>query len=149
MWLKNKKTLIIIALAIIGILLILIGNKYQNVQKNQSNTIDYHEYTKDLEKKLEEFLLSVDGINKVNVIITLDKSDEQMYMQNQSTYDFLTLNSKSKEGAEYANENYLTVRGIAVACTNGNNDEVKIKITKLITAYLGISSNRIEIVGIK
>ena len=40
-------------------------------------------------------------------------------------------------------------RGVAIACTNGNDDRVKMQLTKLISAYLGISSNRIEIIGIK
>ncbi len=149
MKLKNKKIITVIALAVIGILLIFAGNKHQSFQDNQDNSIDYKSYTKELEKKLEEFLLSIDGINKANVIITLENSSEQVYAQNQTTYDFLTINSENGESPVYITEIYPTVRGVAIACTNGNNDEIKVKVTNLITAYLGISSNRIEIVGIK
>lgn len=149
MKLKNKKIIVIIALAAIGIILIFAGNQFQNDQKKQTESIDYKSYTKELEKKLEEFLLSIEGINKANVIITLDNASEQVYAQNQTTYDFLTINSENGESPVYITEIYPMVRGVAIACTNGNNDDVKVMVTKLITAYLGISSNRIEIVGIK
>ena len=97
-----------------------------------------------LEKKIENFLLSIDGINKVKVIITLANLNE-IYDQNTAKYDYLTTYSSNNENLEV----YPSVRGIAIACTNGNNDEVKVKLTNLISAYLGISSFRIEVVGIK
>lgn len=144
MQLKNKKLIIIIVLAIIGVLLIIVGGKKQSANTGQENNADIKAYTKELEKKIEDFLLSIEGINKVKVIITLELTNEQNEQyQNSSNY----LSFKSNNEASKAS--LPTVRGIAIACTNGENDEVKIKITKLITAYLGISSNRIEIVGIK
>lgn len=147
MKLKNKKVIFIIGLILIGILLIFIGNTSQdNSTKNQ--TFDYESYTKMLEKKIENFLLSIDGINKVKVIITLDNLNE-IYDQNTAKYDYLTTYSSNNENLFATNEVYPSVRGIAIACTNGNNDEVKVKLTNLISAYLGISSFRIEVVGIK
>ena len=116
---------------------------------NNEEKLDVSSYTKELENKIEAFLLTVDGINKANVIITLDSSNEKVYAQNQSTYDFLTINTDGSESPVYITEIYPTIRGIAISCTNGESDQVKMKITKLISAYLGISANRIEIVGIK
>ena len=138
--LKNKKLLIIFILALLGILLIILGNNFSSTEKT---SVDTESYTKELEKKIEGFLLSIDGINKAKVIITLESSQEQSYD------DYFSISS-GKNSADFDYEScYPSVRGVAIACTNGNNDEVKIKITKLITAYLGISSNRVEIVGIK
>ena len=144
MKLNSKKTVLIIALVIIGLVLIILGNKSEKSDAD-NQVIDYKSYTKELENKLESFLVSIDGIKKAKVIITLDNSSEQGNAQNQTTYDYLTNGSSKSEGSIA----YPSVKGVAIACTNGNNDEMKIKITKLITAYLGISSNRIEIVGIK
>lgn len=148
MKINNKKVLLIVGLILIGILLIFLGNKSQN-SNSKNQAIDYESYTKALEKKIENFLLSIDGINKANVIITLDTLNEQFSTKNQITYDFLSNNSKSEEALTNTNELFPTVKGIAIACTNGNSDDVKVKVTRLIVAYLGISSNRIEIVGIK
>lgn len=146
---KNKSVIIIGAVAIIGIMLILFSSINIRDSTKEENGIIYEEYTTQLEKKIESFLLSVDGIKNVKVIVTLDTSNEHVYAQNQSTYDFLTINSNSGETPVHITDIYPTVRGIAISCTNGEDDYTKMKITKLISAYLGISSNRIEIVSIK
>ena len=146
---KNKSILILAVIAGFGIILILFGSISIRDSTNAVEALDPIAYTNQLEAKIESFLLSIDGIKKANVIITLDTSNEHVYAQNQSTYDFLTINSSNGESPVYITEIYPTVRGIAISCTGGDRDDVKMKITKLVSAYLGISSNRIEIVPIK
>ena len=145
---KKKKFILTALLALVGVCLIVFSNMSQSSEP-VSQEIDYDEYTRYLEEKLEEFILSMDGIKKANVILTLDTSSEQIYAQNQSNYDFLTISSGNGESPVKVTEVFTTIRGVAVACTGGDNDEVKMKLTRLISAYLGISSNRIEIVNIK
>ena len=146
---KNKGIITIAALAVIGVMLILFSSiSVRDTTENEA-VISYENYTKSLESKIESFLLSIEGIKKAQVIVTLDTSNEHVYAQNQSTYDFLTVNSNGGESPVHITDIYPTVRGIAISCTNGGSDQVKMRITKLISAYLGISSNRIEIVSIK
>lgn len=144
---KHKSKIIIISLFAIGIILILVGSFKGSIESKEEFSSE--NYTKMLENKLEKFLLTVDGINKVNVLITLDTSSEQVYAQNQSSFDFLTINNSGKESPVYVTEIYPTIRGIAITCSYGDRDDVKMKITRLVSAYLGVSSNRIEIVGAK
>ena len=146
---KNKSIITIGAICVIGVMLILLSSISIRDSTEESERLNYEQYTADLEKKIEGFLLSIDGIKKAEVIVTLDTSNEHVYAQNQSTYDFLTINSSNGESPVHITDIYPTVRGIAISCTNGSSDEVKMKLTKLISAYLGISSNRIEIVSIK
>lgn len=146
---KHKNKILIVCLALIGILMIVFGTISTKSSSKNSESFVYEEYTEDLEEKIENFLLSVGGIEKVEVIVTLDTSSEQVYAQNQTTYDFLTVDEGNGESPVNITEIYPTVRGVAIACTNGENDEVKMKLTKLVSAYLGISTNRIEIVNIK
>ena len=145
---KKKGVIILTIMAVLGVCLIIFSNTVQS-SNDQADTIDYEEYTKYLEQKLEDFILGIDGIKKATVILTLDTSSEQIYAQNQSNYDFLTISSGKGESPVKITEVFTTIRGVAVACTNGDNDEIKMKLTRLISAYLGISSNRIEIVNIK
>ena len=145
---KHKSKFIIILSVIVGISLIMLGGKKGN-KKEKHEELSSLEYTEMLEEKIADFLLSIDGINEVKVVVTLDTSSEQVYAQNQTTYDFLTIDSDQGESPVNVTEIYPTVRGVAIACTNGNDDRVKMQLTKLISAYLGISSNRIEIIGIK
>ena len=120
---KYKNILIVACLILIGIFFISYSG-FQNESKENGSS----DYAKELEKKIEEFLLNVDGVLEVDVILTL-KSD---------TYASIT-----------ENMNISTyVSGIAIACTNGNNPTFRYKLTRLISAYLGLPSNRIEIVNL-
>lgn len=146
---KNKSIIAIVAIAALGVILISISSLFTHDTSTITESLSYEEYTTELERKIENFLLSISGIKKAQVVVTLDTSSEHVYAQNQSTYDFLTINSSSGETPVHITDIYPTVRGIAISCTNGDNSEVKMRITRLISAYLGISSNRIEIVSIK
>ena len=146
---KNKGIIAIGVVAILGVLLITVSSLFSKDTAKDTDNLSYEEYTNELEKKIESFLLSIQGIKKARVVVTLDTSNEHVYAQNQSTYDFLTINSSDGETPVHITDIYPTVRGIAISCTDGDVSEVKMRITKLISAYLGISSNRIEIVSIK
>ena len=143
MFKKYKSKIIIFSLAIAGILLIVFSS-YESSDK-KSNISSASLYTEAIENKIEDFLKSVDGINKVKAIVTLDTSEETVYAQNSNGLDYILTNDGSPISVT---EIYPTVRGVAIACTNGDNDEVRMKITELISAYLGIPSNRIKIVSI-
>jgi hypothetical protein len=124
---KHKNKLIIISLAFIGVILIVFGSF--NFNKNKSeNEFSATTYTKDLEKKIEGFLKNVDGIRNVRVILTLDTSNEHIYAKNDSSYDyFVSSNGTLVE----ITERFPVVRGVAIACTNGDDDTVKMKVTEL------------------
>ncbi len=140
---RHKGKIIIISFAIIGVLLIIFSSI--SFKSKKEAEFSATTYTKELEKKIEGFLKEVEGINKVKVILTLDCSYEQVYAQNNSSYDYIiTSNGELVEITEI----FPVVRGVAIACTNGNDDIVRMKITELISSYLGISSNRIKIVEI-
>ena len=140
----SKQKLIVFSLIIIGILLISIGSLDFN-KKSEEATLSTL-YSDELEKKIEDFLKNTAGIYEAEVIVSLDTKAEKVYAQNGSGLDYIL----SSDGNPISiTEIYPTVRGIAVACTNGDSDEVKIKVTELISAYLGISSNRIKIVSIR
>ena len=141
---KHKSKIIISLLAIFGIVLILLGSTGFRTEKS-SNSFSPSTYTAELEKKLESFLKNVDGIDNVDVIVTLDISNERVYAKNEGSYDYIL--SSSGDPISIA-EIYPYVRGVAVACTNGQSDNVKKEITELISCYLGISTNRIKIVPI-
>lgn len=137
---KNKKLyIVIIIIGVVGALL-LFSAKFKQTNKENTN-ISLNTYTTYIEDKIESFLLSVDGIKNVRVIVTLEDSGEKLYI-NQGSF----LKDYSGNGT-VTSESYPSIRGVAIACTNGDNDFVKNRITKLISAYLGISTNRIEIVS--
>lgn len=143
---KHKNKIIVVSVLLLGIVLILFGTFKSKSSKTTNNTFSCEEYTKHLEEKLEKFLLSVDGIHNVNVIITLDSSAEKVFSQNNASLSLIN-SSKETDGQNATMEIYPYVRGVAISCTNGDNDSIKNKLTRLISAYLGIPTNRIEIVS--
>ncbi len=143
---KHKSKIIIITILALGLILILFSSfKGKNEVALKKEEFSCEDYTKMLEEKLENFILNIEGIKNVNVIITLDTSGGEIYTKNSSSLNFSSITNNASP--VYVGEIYPSVRGVAIACTNGSSDETKNKITKLVSAYLGISSNRIEIVS--
>ena len=144
MFKKHKNKIIISSLVILGLLLILFDSI--NLSKEDTER-DYNAiYTEELETKLENFLKNVNGIKDVKVIITLDASAETVFAQNGNGSNIVITNDGKPISVT---EKYPVVRGVAIACTNGNDDVIKKNVTELVSAYLGISSNRIKIVSIQ
>lgn len=111
----------------------------KNKEKTKESSNDtYKSYTTEIEEKIEAFLLSVDGVKNVNVIVTLDTIDSVTSSDNSAILGINSNNTKTI---------CPTVRGVAISCTDGDNDEIKNKITRLVSAFLGIPTNRIEIVN--
>lgn len=135
MFKRHKNKIIISSLVIIGVFLLISGKL--NSENNKKEDLDLDIYTKNIEAKLESFLMSVDGIDNAKVIITLESSfDNESYIGfNQDANDSTDIISPK-------------IRGVAIACTNGDDIEIQIKVTEIAASYLGISSNRIKIVSI-
>ena len=127
---RHKNKIIISSLVILGILFVTLGSKDYSTKKYSNE-----EYIALQEAKLEEFLISIEGIKKAHVIITIEEAEIE--------------DNKSVFGSQGDQSIYPKVRGVAIACTNGDNYKVKEKITNVVSRYLGISSNRVKIVAIK
>jgi hypothetical protein len=127
---RHRNKIIISSLVILGVILVIVGT----TSAKKSHT-EYEDYISSTEEKLENFLKSVDGINEAKVIITVDdlgtKDDDSLFSENDKDVSL------------------PNVRGVAIACTNGDNYEIQHKLTMLVSSYLGIPTNRVKIVAIK
>ncbi|MBQ6263780.1 MAG: hypothetical protein IJK58_09735 [Clostridia bacterium] len=151
-FLKGKKWMIILAGTAIGIFLIAYRPSTASEAPSEddgSETIAF--YTETLEKRIEDLCRASVGINDVSVLLTLDSGSEYVYAANTSedgesgTKEYLLVTGENGGGPVRVTEICPKVRGVAVVCTNGDRAEVKEKITDLISAALGIPSNRIRV----
>ena len=147
--------------ACLGILILIIGGNLSSAdEKTKSKADNYYEvsfYTEALEKRIEELCLSIGGIEEADVLLTLDCGTEYIYGQNikQSTAgnsasystDYIILNQNDLDNPVLLMEIYPKIRGIAVVCTGGEQILTQQKIIDLLSAALGISSNRIKVTG--
>jgi len=145
----------------VGILIILFGGILPGEStKNNKKGEDYYEvsfYTEALEERIEELCTTIGGITEARVLLTLDCGTEYIYGQNikQSgmgetisySTDYIILNRDNTENPVLVMEIYPKIRGIAVVCTNGEDIMTQQKVIELLSAALGISSNRIKVAG--
>ena len=146
---KIKKNLPVTVLAAIGLILIIIGGVVGGSKKMEEQTYtDVGYYTSYLEDRIGKLCRTVDGISDAEVLLTLDSSTEYVYGTDGNA-DFIILTGSDGEHGVKLCEIYPKIRGVAVVCTNGDIPRIKEIVVKLLSASLGIPSNKIEVAGSK
>ena len=146
---KSKKTWLIIGTAA-GIIMIIFSMVVPN-GKDTDESFEY--YSVELETRIRELISHIAGVDDVSVMITLDCGSEYVYAQNSDASDgrvisdYVVISADGGDAPVQLKEIYPRVRGVAVVCSGGDTVAVKTKITELLTASLGISSNRITVCG--
>ena len=156
----KKKTLILILIGILGLVLILWGTfgekEEKEILKNTEENIGTLAYIERLEHKISNITEQITGSSNVRVIVNVSSGTEYIYVSNEKFSE----NSSSKEYITVRTENggdelillkeiYPDVTGVSVACRGGDRPEIQAKLIEVISTSLGVSSNRICIVGIK
>ena len=153
----GKKNRIIAAAIAAGIALIiavgvLSSKENSGVDDGKSAIAGKLEYELQLERRIEELCLSLDGIDSAKALVTLDGGTEEIYASNSraKTDDRSGENSveyPSSSDALRLGEKYPEIRGVAVVVSGGESAQVRKNVTELLSSSLGISSNRIAVGG--
>lgn len=141
----------LIVFAIIGVLLLILGNCVDVSQKSEE-TLDVRmrAYTEQLEEKIEKMLNALDGVGDVHVLLTLDGSSAFLYATNQNVNggkDHVILENGDTQSPLLMQEVFSDIRGISVVCKNGDDPEIKRKIIGVLCTGLGVPSNRVFVAG--
>lgn len=131
--LKKDKTAKIIVFAGIAVLIVfffaeisaLFGNKTDDKENNSIISAEIS-----IEKRLAEILSQIDGVGKINIMLTLEGSEESIIGERSIVTGL---------SSPY-------VRGVVIVCDGGGNVIVKQKLVEAVSAVLGISSARISVV---
>ena len=131
-FLKNHKGLWKLGvLFLVGVLLLVlgVGNKKDT---ESTNTSSLDEYRQQMEGELADFLQNIDGVGKARVLLTLSRG----------------------EGKEYKGQELIGITGaevysVTVICEGGTRDEVKRRLTEMLSSQFGIGANRVSILPIK
>lgn len=157
---KNKIILLIGALALVFLLLSEIGGEAEEVSVTRDSASYSAEYTKKIERQLEDILSEINGAGRVQVMVTLDTCYENVYAKGYSAKteenDVETQNETEEEyiiikkGSN--NEECLVVKvyepqikGVAVVAEGADNIKVKKAITETVCALFDISSAKVSV----
>jgi len=139
---------------LLGILLLVWSNLTPQNHTASATEYSVQYYTEILEQRIADLCTSVNGIQEATVLLTLDSGSEYVYAQNTTAapnntgaWDYVIIHQDEGEEAVMVTEIYPKVRGVAVVCTGGDSAAVRQTITELLSASLGISSNRIRVAG--
>lgn len=143
-----------IALAALGVVLMLIptflkDDKSEKGEKSEETSLEF--YSERMEERLEALLESAQGVGKVRVILTLDSTREKVlavneeYSKDNYSAEYVIVNSQNEEEGIMIKEIYPKIRGVAVVCDGGDDPNVKMRVIELISAALGIPSNKIAV----
>lgn len=174
----------LLIIAICGVVLVMLpspdkkikSSKQTEITKSvgsQNIEISGDDYCERLEKRLENLISRINGIGKVNVMITLKATEEKIvltevsYEKNDenSTDSSGIVNAKNsykedrvvvyEEGSNGNKIPYVTkekapeIEGIAVIAEGGNNAENVLKISEIAQALFGIPSHKISVIGMR
>ncbi|HIU30743.1 MAG TPA: stage III sporulation protein AG [Candidatus Caccousia avistercoris] len=122
------------------------------------------EYAQSLQQQLESLIAQIDGAGQAQVLVTLERSAQQVYAteetksartgessqedERQSSY----LVVRAADGSEQAlkvTEVQPTVKGVVIVCPGGGDPAVAERITQAVTTALDISSARVCVVKAK
>ena len=146
-WKNLLKKPLILLLAAAGVFLLLLGNATTDTSKKTAESslvAETEAYRKALESDLVALCEQVSGAGKVSLLLTLDGSEEAVYAKDERQNGATDYVVSSGEGLLLYRK-HPAVLGVAVVCTGGADPSVRGELTALLSAVLGIGSNRIHI----
>ena len=155
---KDKKAILMISLAVIGMLMILLSDSGNSDKSNKSDS----EYTsntnseQELAFEVEKLIEAIDGAGKCKVMITYKSYDETVYafdkeeninLQGETDFsgEYVIIDSGDKEEGLRLKVISPEIKGIAVVCQGGGNSVIKEQIITSLSALFDISTNKISV----
>ena len=122
---------ILLLLGLMGVLLLALGGILGD-RGSEDTSSGYAAY---LEERVRLLCMSIDGVEEAEVFLTLNTVSESVQAG--------MFGDSSKSPGKVPE-----VRGIAVVCTGGEQPYIQQVVTNLISAALGIPSNRVRVAGV-
>lgn len=138
--------------ALLGVLLLLLGSVGTKEEESESEDLlatraaELAAYEETLEKELASLCDAVSGVSHVRVFVSFESGYVMKYTTN-GEGDPVTVGSGSKEQALFETVVPPRVAGVGIVCNGGERASVRQEITELVSAALGVSSNRVSVSG--
>jgi len=173
----TKKVLILLVIGFIGIALIFLsdfihpgtGNTQQTQQPQQTQNSSVNSFESETENRLESIIGKIDGVGRVEVLVTVESGVENVYEQdNKTTTDKSQQNSgdgniqtqdnndneqnpivvNNSDGGQQAivkEQLQPQILGVVVVCDGGGNADVQESVVDTVSTALGLPTNQISV----
>lgn len=124
---ENRRMLILMVAAAVGVFLMLIGGKTEVAPAEYSSDV----YAKKIESELLALCSSVAGVSDCSVAVSFLSGYTYEYS---SRGDVIAVNNPK-------------VCGVAIVCRGGEIPTIERELVKLVSAYLGLGASQISVSG--
>lgn len=153
------KYVILVLLA--GIALMLWPRTEQAESAEDISRPEVEESTDAMERELAQILSRIQGVGKVEVMLTLQSGGELVLAQDQSLrysgstqapddYDrssqTVTISDSGREDVIVTQQRYPQYRGALIVCEGGGSDAVRLQVIKAVSVLTGLGSDCISVV---
>lgn len=165
---SEKRVRILALLGALGILLLCLSEFLPHTRTAQKEDTaktqtDVNDFCAQTEKKLSELIAQVEGAGRVQVMLTIESSDEKIYAADeksnaktdgdaeQKSYDsqYVLVDGASGDTGMLLKTNAPKVKGVIIVCDGGENPAVANQITNAVSAALGVGANRVSVLKMK
>ncbi len=151
---KDRKTLIYIGVALLGLLLLVFGAAYTSKKEeidisDKSKELDPNEYSERVESEVVTLCEQVVGYGRVSAVVSLSGGYRSVYasdsQSSSSGYKSNTVlvGSGSSEGAVLVCYENPEISGIGIVLNCKENELLKNSIISLVSAAFDVKSNKI------
>ena len=149
---KNKRVLVIALSVFLGVLLVLFGSINKNGEKSAATdekypTKELESYTEKLEKKISTHLSKINGVGDVSVLVTIESTNEKVYATEGANKDYVIISGDNGENGILLAEINAKIRGIAVVCDYGGNEQLRQEIILALSTLFNIGTNRVSVLS--
>lgn len=160
---KGGNIKIVVFMGLAGILLIMFSELFfSNDNKQKENSIksenisgNYENYAHDMENQLKRILEKIDGVGKVDVMVTVVGTEEYIYAEEEKIKTGENDSSEEKQyviiGSNGDKQALLKkivspeISGVVIICEGGDGNIIKERVYNTISAVLNISSQKIYV----
>lgn len=162
---RSRRWYLLLLGAVLGVVLILVGNgDWFSSGETKENTPPAVQdplttYATLTEQKIAALCASVQGVDKVTVVVTLEGDFTYVYATDTESSErdgvveqhvqYVTVGSGPNEQTVLLTREYPRVCGIGIVCRGGGDATVRREILSLLSATYGIPTNQIYITEAK
>lgn len=149
------------AVGIIVIVLILISDLSDNKKDDSNHTneeinfVTADAYASDMESQLKTVLMSIKGVGKADVMLTITSTEEYIYAEtvkkgtSQSETGYVMIDNGSQKEALVKKIKNPSIGGVVIVCEGGDDPRICEKIYRAVSTALNISTSKIYVTKMK